>query len=58
MYSSTIYELNGGIYIFSFFGYTIRCLNSSSPRNMEQFGNGGKKCAHTFEVPITFLELF
>ena len=20
--------------------------------------NGGKKCAHSFEVPITFLELF
>ena len=54
MYSSTIYKLNGGIYIFSFFGYTIRCLNSSSPRNMEQFGNGGKKCTHIFEVPITF----
>ena len=33
-------------------------LNSSCPRNMEQFGNGGKKCAHSFEVPITFLELF
>ena len=33
-------------------------LNGSCPRNMEQFGNGGKKCAHSFEVPITFLELF
>ena len=47
MYSNTIYKLNGGIYIFSFFGYTIRCLNSSSPRNMEQFGNGQKN-ARTF----------
>ena len=33
-------------------------LNSSCPRNIEQFGNGGKKCAHILEVPITFLELF
>ena len=28
---------------------------SNTPRNMKQFGNGGKKCAHNFEVPITFL---
>ena len=33
-------------------------FNSNTPRNMEQFGHGGKKCAHNFEVPITFLELF
>ena len=36
-------------------------INSSCSRNLKHFGNpknGGKKCAHSFEVPITFLELF
>ena len=33
----------------------MQWFNSSTPRNMKQFGNGGKKCAHNFEVPITFL---
>ena len=33
-------------------------INSSCPRNLRHFGNGQKKCAHIFQVPITFLELY
>ena len=36
-------------------------FNSSCSRNLIHFGNpknGGKKCGQSFEVPITFLELF
>ena len=36
----------------------IFSLNSSCPRNLRHFGNGQKKCAHIFQVPITFLELY
>ena len=41
--------------------YGFAYINSSCSRNLKHFGNpknGGKKCAHSFEVPITFLELF
>ena len=33
-------------------------FNSNTPRNMEQFGHGGKQCAHNFEVPSLFYNYF
>ena len=41
--------------------YGFAYINSSCSRNLKHFGNpknGGKKCVHSFEVPIIFLELF
>ena len=34
---------------------TFLVLNSSCPRNLRHFGNGQKKCAHIYEVLVTFL---